>query len=62
MAGQIEMLLADPTVEDICFTKFDCGFSNHSDGPRRRVDVMFDSDAAMKEWVSYMALTSGGAG
>jgi Flp pilus assembly CpaF family ATPase len=62
MAGQIEMLLADPTVEDICFTKFDCGFTDHSDGTRHHVDTMFDSEAAMKEWVSYLALTSGGAG
>jgi pilus assembly protein CpaF len=60
--GQIEMLLADPTVEDICFTKFDCGFTDHSDGTRRRVDMKFDSDAAMKEWVSYMANTKGGTG
>jgi len=60
--GQIEMLLADPTVEDICFTKFDCGFTDHSDGSRRRVDMTFESDAALKEWVSYMANTKGGTG
>lgn len=60
--GQIEMLLADPTVEDICFTKFDCGFTDHSDGSRRRVDMKFDSDASMREWVSYMANTKGGTG
>jgi pilus assembly protein CpaF len=60
--GQIEMLLADPTIEDICFTKFDSGFADHSDGTRRRVDMKFDSDAAMKEWISYMANTKGGTG
>lgn len=60
--GQIELLLADPTVEEIVFTRFDCGFTYHSDGSKRRVDMRWESDAALREWLSFMANTKGGTG
>jgi len=60
--GQIERLLADPTVEDICFTRFDCGFTDHSDGTRRKTDLKFTSDAALREAISFWANTKGGTG
>lgn len=61
--GQIELLLADPTVEDIHFTRFDLGFTEHTDGSSRRVDgVRWASDAALREWIAFVANTKGGTG
>jgi len=60
--GQIELLLADPTVEEIVFPRFDCGFTYHSDGSKRRVAMRWDSDSALREWLSFLANTKGGTG
>lgn len=60
--GQIELLLADPTVEEVVFTKYDCGFTYHSDGSVRRVEMRWPSDAAMREWLAFLANTKGGTG
>ena len=60
--AQADLILADPTVEEIVFPRFDQGFTYHSDGICRRTTVRFDSDAAMRGWLSYLAATKGGTG
>jgi len=60
--GQVELLLADPTVEEVVFPKFDCGFTYHSDGSCRKVDMQWSSDAALREWLAFLANTKGGTG
>lgn len=60
--AQADLVLADPTVEDIVYPRFDQGFTYHSDGSCRRTPIRFDSDAAMRGWLSYLAATKGGTG
>lgn len=60
--GHIDLLFADPTVEEIVYPRYDYGFTYHSDGTCRRIDQGWVSDAAMREWIGFQANTKGGTG
>ncbi len=59
--GAFDVLLADPTVEDIVATRFDCLFTYHSDGSVRRHDgtLYWDTEAEMADEISFVARTRG---
>ncbi|MFN6121698.1 MAG: CpaF family protein [Actinomycetes bacterium] len=58
--GPIEMLLADPTVEEIVATRFDLVFAYRSDGSMRQVhERLWRSEAELDQWLSHLARTAG---
>ena len=58
--GPVDLLMADPTVEEVVATRHDLVFVVHSDGTRRLVpEVMWSSERALSEWVSHHARTAG---
>ncbi len=58
--GPIEMLLADPTVEEIVATRFDLVFAYCSHGSMRQVhERLWRSEAELDQWLSHLARTAG---
>ena len=58
--GPIEMILADPTVEEIVATRFDLVFAYRSDGSMRQVhERLWRSEAELDQWLSHLARTAG---
>jgi len=58
--GPFDVLLADPTVEDICATRFDCVFTYHSDGScKRHEDAYWDNEKAMADEIAFIARSRG---
>lgn len=58
--GPVELLLADPMVEEIVATRFDLVFVYRSDGTVEEVDERFwASDADLATWLSHLARTAG---
>ncbi len=58
--GPVDLLMADPTVEEVVATRHDLVFVVHSDGTRRLVpEVMWTSERTLSEWVSHLARTAG---
>jgi hypothetical protein len=51
--GPAEVLLADPSVEEVVGTRFDLLFTYHSNGDLREVDErMWRSDAELDGWIA----------
>ena len=58
--GPIELLLADPTVEEIVATRFDLVFVYRSDGSVEQIDErLWASEAELATWLSHLARTAG---
>jgi pilus assembly protein CpaF len=58
--GPIELLLADPTVEEIVATRFDLVFVYRSDGSVEQLDErLWASEAELANWLSHLARTAG---
>jgi pilus assembly protein CpaF len=58
--GPAEVLLADPTVEEVVGTRFDLLFTYHTNGDRREVDErMWRTDAELDGWIAHLARTAG---
>lgn len=58
--GPIELLLADPLVEEVVATRFDLVFTYRSDGTVNEVeDRLWSSEAEMAAWLSHLARTAG---
>ncbi|HRE03733.1 MAG TPA: hypothetical protein PLV68_20730, partial [Ilumatobacteraceae bacterium] len=58
--GPVELLLADPMVEEIVATRFDLVFVYRSDGTVEEVDErLWASDADLATWLSHLARTAG---
>lgn len=58
--GPFDLILADPTVEDVAATRFDLVFTYHSDGSvRRRPKGDWASEAALANSLSHIARTQG---
>lgn len=58
--GPVDLLMADPSVEEVVATRHDLVFVMHSDGTRRLVpEVMWNSERALSEWVAHHARTAG---
>ena len=60
VSGPIELLLADPTVEEIVATRFDLVFVYRSDGTVEQLDErLWASEAELASWLSHLARTAG---
>lgn len=58
--GPVELLLADPKVEEIVATRFDLVFVYRSDGSVEQVDErLWSSEAELSSWLSHLARTAG---
>jgi pilus assembly protein CpaF len=58
--GPVELLLADPTVEEIVATRFDLVFVYRSDGTVEMVDErLWASESDLSTWLSHLARTAG---
>lgn len=58
--GPVEMLLADPSVEEVVATRFDLVFAYHSDGTVREIDEpLWASEGELVAWLSHLARTAG---
>ena len=58
--GPVELLLADPTVEEIVATRFDLVFVYRSDGSVTDLDErLWTSEAELVAWLSHLARTAG---
>lgn len=58
--GPIEILLADPSVEEIVATRFDLVFVYRSDGSKELVDErLWSSEAELDAWLAHLARTAG---
>lgn len=58
--GPVEMLLADPTVEEVVATRFDLVFVYRSDGTIEQIDErLWSGETEMSSWLSHLARTAG---
>jgi Flp pilus assembly CpaF family ATPase len=58
--GPVELLLADPTVEEVVATRFDLVFVYRSDGSVAEVDEpLWASEGELVAWLSHVARTGG---
>lgn len=58
--GPVEMILADPTVEEVVATRFDLLFSYHSDGRVEGIQERhWSSEVEMTGWLAHLARTAG---
>jgi pilus assembly protein CpaF len=58
--GPAEVLLADPSVEEVVGTRFDLLFTYHTNGDRREVDErMWRSESELDGWIAHLARTAG---
>ena len=58
--GPVELLLTDPTVEEIVATRFDIVFVYRSDGSIEQVEErLWASEAELSTWLSHLARTAG---
>ncbi len=58
--GPVEMLLADPTVEEVVATRFDLIFVYRSDGTMEQIEErLWSSETEMSTWLSHLARTAG---
>jgi pilus assembly protein CpaF len=58
--GPVEVLLADPSVEEIVATRFDVVFVYRSDGSVEEiVERLWSSQAELESWLAHLARTAG---
>lgn len=58
--GPVELLLADPSVEEIVATRFDLVFVYRSDGSVTELDErLWASEAELSAWLAHLARTAG---
>lgn len=58
--GPVELLLADPTVEEVVATRFDLVFVYRSDGSVVELDErLWSSEGELVAWLSHLARTAG---
>ena len=58
--GPIEILLADPTVEEVVATRYDIVFVYRSDGSKELVEErLWASEADLDGWLAHLARTAG---
>jgi pilus assembly protein CpaF len=58
--GPAELLLADPTVEEIVCTRHDLLFTYHTNGEIRQVDErMWATEAELDAWIAHLSRTAG---
>ena len=58
--GPVELLLSDPTVEEIVATRFDLVFVYRSDGSVEQLDErLWASESDLSTWLSHLARTAG---
>jgi len=58
--GPIDLLLSDPTVEEVVAPRYDLLFTYHSDGSIRQVEERtWNTEQALDEWLGHVARTAG---
>lgn len=58
--GPVEVLLADPMVEEVVATRFDLVFLYRSDGSVEQIDErIWSSEAELSAWLAHVARTAG---